>query len=94
MAVCGLKYERKTSTGLKAGGALPAEEGVGVQSSKACSRSYVTKLELLSSRYMSLGLVHLMVFWCGDIHAASLGAVQFSFGATAPPSSAILSLIV
>lgn len=67
---------------------------MGVQSSKACSRSYVMKFELFSSRYMSLGLVHLMVFWCGDIHAASFGAVQFSFGATAPPSSAIPSPIV
>ena len=42
---------------------------------------------------MSFGLVHLIVFWCGEIHVASLGDDQFSFGATAPPSSAILSLI-
>ena len=43
---------------------------------------------------MSLGVVHLMVFWWGEIQVASLGEDQFSLGATAPPSSAILSLMV
>lgn len=42
---------------------------------------------------MSFGEVHLTVFWCGEIHAASLGEDQFSFGATSPPSSLMVSLI-
>lgn len=33
------------------------------------------------------------MFWCGEIHAASLGEDQFSFGATSPPSSVMVSLI-
>lgn len=41
-----------------------------------------------------MGVVHLTVFWCADIHAASLGDDQFSFGATSPPSSLIVSLMV
>lgn len=41
---------------------------------------------------MSLGVRHSMLF-VAAIHVASLGADQFSFGVTLPPSSSMVSLI-
>lgn len=62
-------------------------------SSKACSKSWVMKSLDLSNRYISLGVAHSMLFFVMLIQVASLGADQFSFGATSPPSSAIASFI-
>ena len=60
-----------------------------MQPSNACSRSCVTKSELLSSRYTSPGLLHSILF-VAEIQVASLGADQLSFGYTDPPSKVIV----
>ena len=60
-------------------------------SSKACSRSWVMKSELLSNKYISLGVRQTIVF--EFIQVASFGADQFNLGTTLPPSSAIVLLI-
>src|SRR4051794_16997520 len=89
------KKERSTRTGLKSrrlGSWAPAGIGSGTHPSKAFERSWDTKLEDLSSKYMLFGLVHLTVFWCTDKLVASLGDDQFSLGATAPPRACISSL--
>jgi hypothetical protein len=66
--------------------------GSGSQSSKACSKSWVTKSLLFRSKYISLGLWHSRLF-VADIQVASFGALQFSFGVTLPPSSSMVSRI-
>ena len=74
---------------------MSSRVGVGEEtvSSNACSRSCVMKEEDLRSRYISFGVAHSMLFFFMLIHVASFGADQFNFGATSPPSSAIVSLI-
>jgi len=43
---------------------------------------------------MSFGVEHSILFFFMLIHVASLGDDQFSFGATNPPSSAIVAFMM
>ena len=68
------------------------EEVVGsTHPSHTCSKSCVTKSLLLSRRYTSLALRHSILF-VAFIHVASLGADQFIFGNTEPPSSCMVEV--